>query len=129
MNIKIGYDFNKNKVIKNDDHHFHSTNEFKILTNIINELSEYDDKLKIVSNTDDYLTLQYEEMDIARIKYTDRSQWISVIVVGEDKKRYINNPIFEIEKNKNKVQWKSKYNDDNMNIYLELIKKSIERIK
>lgn len=128
MKIKIGYNFD-NKTIKNDDHHIYSTNEFRILTNIINKLSKYDDKLKIVSNTDDYLTLQYEEMDIARIKYTDRVQWISVIVVGEDKKRYINNPIFELEKNKNKVHWKSKYNDDNINVYLELIEKSIERIK
>lgn len=129
MEIKIGYDFNNNDFRFTDEKEINE-DEYNILNSIKKELSGFFDasNFKIVKNSDDYSTLQYKNIDIARIKYTDRAKWISIFISGECKKDNINNPLFSKEKNKNKVHWKSDLENNNISIYMPFLKKSCIKI-
>lgn len=124
MGIQIGFDFNTNKIIKNEEHIINDS-EKDILTKIAIDLSL--NNYNIFSNTDDYTTLQYKEYDIARIKYTDRTKWIEIFLTKEDKKNNIDNILFETQKNKNKLFWKSIINDE-ISIYYNFIKNKCNEI-
>ena len=83
-------------------------NEVSILTNFVNSyLIDYIDKLQIVSNTENYTTLKYKEHDLIRLKYSDKSKWITIFIPPKYKEHYINDPLFEKQKNKNQLHWKS----------------------
>lgn len=129
MEIKIGYDFNNNDFRFTDEKEINE-DEYNILNSIKKELSGFFDanNFKIVKNSDDYSTLQYKNIDIARIKYTDRAKWISIFISDECKKDNINNPLFSKEKNKNKVHWKSDLENNNISIYMPFLKKSCIKI-
>ena len=86
--------------------------EVSILNSFIDSyLSEYKDKLQVVSNTQDYTTLQYNEIDLIRLKYSDKSKWITIFIPPKYKNDYIDNELFITQKNKNQLQWKSIIND------------------
>ena len=86
--------------------------EVSILNNFIDSyLSDYKDKLKIVNNTDSYTTLQYNEMDLIRLKYSDNTKWITIFIPPKFKNEYIDNELFITQKNKNQLHWKSILND------------------
>lgn len=129
MSIKIGYDFNNNKLIaeseftkeriKNDDE---NTILSKIATDL--KISNYE----IVNNSDDYTTLKYKEYDLIRLKYTDRSKWISLFLTKEDRDSNIDNPLFEVQKNKKQLFWKSFITQD-IDIYYPFIKHRYEEIQ
>lgn len=84
MNMKIGFDFKNNNIIKNENKEKNITEE-NLLLQIVKELNikDYD----IVKNSDDYTTLTYKEYDIVRIKYTDSAKWISICLCKNDKKK------------------------------------------
>lgn len=119
MEIHIGYDFIKNEFIKNKEIPQNEF-EYKMLNTIIKELNL--NNAVINNNTNDYTTLNYKGIDIVRIKYTDRSKWISIYLTDDDKKEYYDSSLFEIQKNKNQFQWKSKINNDNIEQYYKFIK-------
>ena len=119
MEIHIGYDFIKNEFIKNKEIPQNEF-EYKMLNTIIKELNL--NNAVINNNTTDYTTLNYKGIDIVRIKYTDRSKWISIYLTDDDKKEYYDSSLFEIQKNKNQFQWKSKINNDNIEQYYKFIK-------
>ena len=100
-----------------------SITENTILENIINKLSDKFDEndFDIVSNTDDYLTLRYRNSDIVRVKYTKKSKWISILMVGIIRKENENNILFELQKNKKQIFWKSKMEDPDIDKYLIFI--------
>lgn len=129
MSIKIGFDFNNNDFRFNTEKEINEA-ECNILNSIKKELSVSFDAInfKIAKNSDDYSTLQYKNIDIARIKYTDRAKWISIFISDECKKDIINNPLFNKEKNKNKVHWKSDLKNNNINVYLPFLEKSCIKI-
>lgn len=86
--------------------------EVSILNNFIDSyLSDYKDKLKVVNNTDSYTTLQYNEMDLIRLKYSDNTKWITIFIPPKFKNEYIDNELFITQKNKNQLHWKSILND------------------
>lgn len=79
--------------------------EEEILQNFIKNFN-YD--IKIVSNSANYTTIQYHDCDIMRLKFGTLGKWIDLFIVPKYKKKYIDNPLFEMEKNKNRVFWKAK---------------------
>ena len=124
MNMKIGFDFKNNNIIKNENKEKNITEE-NLLLQIVKELNikDYD----IVKNSDDYTTLTYKEYDIVRIKYTDSAKWISICLCKNDKKNNIDNILFKTQKNKNQLFWKSYINND-INVYYEFIKNRCNEI-
>lgn len=119
MSIKIRYDFEKNKVITDTETTVNNF-EYSLLQKIINELDLTD--AIINNNTTDYTTLNYKGFDIVRIKYTNKSKWISIFLSDEDKKIYNNSALFEAQKKKTQLHWKSKLYDDNLEPYYQLIR-------
>lgn len=103
-------------------------NEVDILNHFVDSyLSEYKDKLKVVSNTDDYTTLQYDEMDLMKLKYSDNAKWITIFVAPKIKKDYIDNELFITQKNKNQLHWKSFIKSDaDLTKYVEICLKDLE---
>lgn len=101
----------------------HVDTEIEAANIIIDDLGLDKSLFKYVKPCDDYSTIRYddEEVDLFRIKYTDRSKWIQVLMTTEMRNKYKDNPLFEVEKNKNKVFWKSNIKDlhDYKDIILE----------
>ncbi len=122
MNITIGYDFLKNKFMQNDEKNINN-NEKIILEKIIDMLKgDFEiSNFKIIAKSDAYLTLTYMKRDIVRLKYTNNTKWISIFIMPKYKKDYENEPIFEAQKNKNQLFWKSKITDDNIGKYIDYI--------
>ena len=122
MEINIGYDFNDNKFITGKEKIIRDK-EKQILEIIIDSLKEKfeKDNFKIEAKSDDYLTLLYKNGDIVRIKYSDRSKWISIFIPPKYKKEFENDILFETQKNKNQLFWKSKITDNNIDKYLKYI--------
>lgn len=97
--------------------------EKEILLNFIKNFN-YD--LKIVSNSANYTTVQYHDFDLLRLKYGTLAKWIEVCMPTEIKKKYINNPLFEMEKNKNRVFWKAKIEKaEDLNYFIDIINENL----
>lgn len=103
----------------------HVDSETEAINTIIDDLGIDRALFKVVKPSDDYSTVRYnnEEIDLFRIKYTDKSKWIKTPMSTEMRKKYNDDPLFDAEKNKNKVMWKSNIKDlhDYKNIILEVI--------
>ena len=74
---------------------------------IINDLYIDFSLFKYEKKSDDYSTFTYKERDLFRIKYTSEARWIAIFIPPKDKQKYIDNPLFSIQKNKNQIYWKS----------------------
>lgn len=103
----------------------HVDAEIEAANTIIDDL-EIDKSLFIcVKPCEDYSTVRYnnEEIDLFRIKYTDKSKWIGILTTPDIRRKYIDDPLFEAQRNKNKVMWKSNIKDlhDYKGILLEVI--------
>ena len=94
------------------------------------ENEHYKNHFGIVQNSSDYTTLQYNNFDLIRLKYSDKVRWIKIFLTKEDKVVYLNNELFSSQKNKNELYWKSIINDDkDINKYINIIKHRIDEIK
>lgn len=105
--------------------------EKKILLNLIEYFNkEYKkDNFNIIQNTMDYTTLKYNNFDIVRLKYTNKTKWIKLFLTPSDKYLYINNDLFSAQKNKNEFYWKSLlYNEDDIIKYSNIIRNCINYI-
>lgn len=124
MSIHIGYDFNKKEIITN----FKTINmkENEILEKIAKDIKI--DNYEIINNSTDYTTLKYKDYDLVRLKYTESSKWISLFLTKEDKNNNINNNLFDAQKNKNQLFWKSNINSD-IDIYYSFIKNKYNELK
>lgn len=124
MSIHIGYDFNKKEIITN----FKTINmkENEILEKIAKDIKI--DNYVIINNSTDYTTLKYKDYDLVRLKYTESSKWISLFLTKEDKNNNINNILFDAQKNKNQLFWKSNINSD-IDIYYSFIKNKYNELK
>lgn len=102
--MRIGYDFLKNEIIK-DEEKAHVQSEKEAVDIIMNDLgiSNYE----VVKNSDDYTTLVYRDYDLFRIKYMPKSRWISIIIFPSMRKEYSDSPLFSSQANKNQMYWKS----------------------
>lgn len=82
-------------------------NEVDICNLVIELLSEKFDKNKfgIEQRADSYLSLIYCDNDFFRVKYTDRSKWISIRLAKEDMN--VNDERFKAQTNKKQFHWKA----------------------
>lgn len=104
MEIRIGYGFNDDNNINKE--------ESDILEQMIPNLNVmYPDKLKIVANTTDYTTLQYNDLDIIRVKSTLSTQWLKVRVSTKVRKEQAENPLFNEQVKKTETMWKCRVSD------------------
>lgn len=109
--MNIGFDFNKGEIIGTPDKEINNV-EATILKQIIpNIVVKYPQALKIVANSSAYTTLQYKQIDIIRIKYTDLSQWIKIRCSNRMLKEELNNPLFNEQEKKNESMWKCRVDD------------------
>jgi len=100
----------------------HVESEKEAANIIIDDLGLDKSLFKYIKPCEDYSTIQYVDgADIFRIKYTDKTKWIQVLMTTDMRKKYKDNPLFDAEKKKSKVFWKSKINDlhDYKDIILE----------
>lgn len=131
MKITLGYDFEKKEIITEKRENEINLNEKMILESIIENLENEFNKsnFSIVASTTNYLTLKYKEYDIARIKYTNKSKWISVFIVNKDlRSQYENNKLFETQKNKKQLHWKSILSNEDISDYLKILRVACEDI-
>lgn len=103
----------------------HVDAEIDAANTIIDDLGIDKSLFKFVKPCEDYSTVRYndEEIDLFRIKYSDRTKWIGILTTPDIRKKYNDDPLFEAQKNKNKVMWKSNIKNlhDYKDILLELI--------
>lgn len=104
MEIRIGYGFNDDNNINKE--------ESDILEQMIPNLNVmYPDKLKIVANTTDYTTLQYNDLDIIRVKSTLSTQWLKIRVSTKVRKEQAEKPLFNEQVKKTETMWKCRVSD------------------
>ena len=104
MEIRIGYGFNDDNNINKE--------ESDILEQMIPNINVmYPDKLKIVANTTDYTTLQYNDLDIIRVKSTLSTQWLKVRISTKVRKEQAENPLFNEQVKKTETMWKCRVSD------------------
>lgn len=121
--MKYGFDFNKNEMIL-DEPKKHNKTEEKVIESIMNSIGISD--YTIEKKSDDYTSLLYKERDLFRIKYTDKAQWISILMFPNMRKEFADNELFSAQKNKNQVFWKS--NIKNIFDYKEILLEAIKQI-
>lgn len=109
--MNIGFDFNKGEIIGTPDKKVNNV-EATILEQIIPNIEvKYPQALKIVANSSAYTTLQYKQIDIIRIKYTDLAKWIKIRVSNRILKEEQDNPLFNEQEKKNESMWKCRVDD------------------
>ena len=95
---------------------------------LIDYAKNFDYETTIEHNCKDYTTLKYNNYDIIRLKYGSISKWIQIFIL--DRKKYVDNPLFATQKNKNQIMWKSTINTiEDLDKYIEIIKDTLEKIK
>lgn len=87
-------------------------NELEIANTFIKAIPELNIEYK------DYLLLCYKDNYVLKISGNN----ISFILTKDDKKKYINNPMFINQINKKEVFWKTTYMNGCIDKYIELIK-------
>ncbi len=66
------------------------------------------EKFKIEHRASDYTSLVYDGYnDFIRIKLTDNVSWVSIALSREDQNKYMNDPLFDSQRNKNQRHWRS----------------------
>lgn len=124
--MKIGYDFNKGEIITSGDKPLNE-NENKVIYAIMDKLGVNSSMYRIEKNSDDYTTLKYKQYDLIRVKFTNNTKWIKILMVDKElKNKYNDDPLFESQKNKNELMWKSIIN--NIYDYNDILKQVIEKI-
>ena len=125
--MNIGFDFNKGTIISSGDKP-QNEDENRIIYAILDKLDVDTEMCKIEKNSTDYTTLKYKQYDLLRIKYTNGAKWIKILMVNKEiKNEYMDNPLFEAQKNKNEIMWKSTI--DNIDDYIDILNKVIKNIK
>lgn len=125
--MNIGFDFNKGTIISSGDKP-QNEDENRIIYAILDKLDVDTEMCKIEKNSTDYTTLKYKQYDLLRIKYTNGAKWIKILMANKElKNEYMDNPLFEVQKNKNEIMWKSTIN--NIDDYIDILNKVIKNIK
>ena len=126
--IKIGYDFINKKIITNEPRVVDEY-EKSILEKMIPHLECNPGDLKVVANSDDYTTLQYKQIDIVRIKYTNAAKWIKIRMSIVDMKNEKDNPLFVLQNKKTESMWKCDVDDiDKLYPYLNNFIKQFDEV-
>ena len=102
----------------------HVKTEEEAAKTIIDDLGIDKSLFEYVKPSQEYSTIRYKGFDLFRIKYTDNTKWIQVPMTTQMRKENMDNPLFDVEKNKNKVFWKS--NITNLLDYKDLLLETID---
>lgn len=81
--------------------------------------------LKITNRCEDYTTLLYGESDVCRIDYVKETIILYLCPSNEDRKIYAEHPYFDLQVDKKKVFWKTRYNKDDLDFYIKIIKNTM----
>ena len=106
--------------------------EEEICQYFISHLSSNHDKNKfsIEHRSEEYTSLFYGNNNFIRIKYTPESKWISISPSNEDRVIHINNPLFDMQLNKNQSHWKSKiFSKEDLDKYLDIANNACYELK
>lgn len=91
---------------------------------------KFDSNLKVVHNSSDYTTLKYKEYDIIRFKYGYsgyKGKWVKIFIVPKYKKKYIDDPLFKEQENKNQLYWKSSIEKiGELDKFIDIVKEDIK---
>lgn len=85
----------------------HNKTEEEIAKTIIDDLGVDKTLFEYAKPCEDYSTIRYKGFDLFRLKYTENTKWIRIPMTTQMRKTNIDNKLFDAEKNKNKVLWKS----------------------
>lgn len=70
------------------------------------------DKLEVIRKSDSYATVVIRgkeyDFDLIRFKFTERIKWVSLPLSKDDRLKFQENKLFEAQKNKKQIHWKSK---------------------
>jgi len=98
------------------------TESEKHICDLVIELTGKDkSKFGVEERSSSYLTLVYCDNDFFRVKYSDKSKWISIRLANEDKNK--DDIRFDAQTNKNQLHWKA-----NINSYEDIYKFKTELI-
>ena len=104
---------------------FVNEKELKIANLIASKL----DNVEVAHRTDAYTSILFKDVNVARVEWVNGGIRLHIIMTKENKKKYIDHPMFAIHKNKNQVLWTTKYDDSQLPLYLELIKDGIDNLE
>lgn len=107
-----------------EQEHEHVESEENAANIIIDDLGIDKSLFEYVKPSEDYSTIRYKGFDLFRIKCTENTKWIQVPMTTQMRKENKENTLFDAEKNKNKVFWKS--NIKNLHDYKELLLETIK---
>ena len=113
MEIKLEFDPNTLKVIQPDSDRCVELNELEkeVFDKIIHMISNDVDisKIRLEKRSDAYTSVVFGNLnDFMRFKFTDKTKWISLRLPREIAKENMDNPLFDAQKNKRQLHWKSK---------------------
>lgn len=114
--ISLGFDFEEGSYIPKKVA-FVNPEELRVANLIAKELD-----LEVAHRTDAYTSILYKDCNVAKVEWTKGEVRIHILMTKENKKKYIDNPMFAIQTNKNQVLWKTKYDESKLQLYLELIR-------
>lgn len=97
----------------------HNKTEEEIAKTIIDDLGVDKTLFEYAKPCEDYSTIRYKGYDLFRLKYTENTKWIRIPMTTQMRKDNIDNKLFDAEKNKNKVLWKSELS--NPFVYKDLL--------
>lgn len=99
----------------------------EIEENILKEyIRNFDYELSIVHNSKSYTTIQYHNVDILRLHYSDLSKWINIFIVPKYKDKYIDNPLFSENDNFNRISWFARINSiEDLDLFIDIIKEDL----
>lgn len=107
---------------------YYKTNKEKelgVLYELINKMPEYKNDLSLQKKEELETILKYKDYDVAKVQIIEpNSKNIKIAIV--DKNKYIDNPLFSKDKDIKDYFWLCKYEDNNIDKYIEPIKDSIK---
>lgn len=78
-------------------------------------------RFKIEHRSSDYTSLVFDLDDFIRIKITDNVKWISLSLSMEDQQKFMNDPLFASQSNKQVRHWRSDFQSfDDLEKYVDL---------
>lgn len=87
-------------------------------------------KFKIERRADEYLSLFYGNNNFLRVKYTEKSKWISFFLSNEDRVIYKDSPLFDMTEDKNTLHWKARiYSFDVLKNFIEIADHACHELK
>lgn len=83
---------------------------FEVIKSILIRAGAKPESVRLIRKSDSYLTVICRG-EIVRFKYTERARWISIQIVDSVRSNYESDSLFDSQKNKGQLFWKSSISD------------------